>query len=99
MYVSKIILARAKLIFSGYFRSGSRSWSVLHAILLRKTNKLDDYLLRYESGMRKAENDIRRQARNALAREGIIATEGEIRKWRDQNKDIVDRAEPAEPVR
>jgi plasmid stabilization system protein ParE len=59
----------------------------------------DDYLLRYESGMRKAENDIRRQARNALAREGIIATEGEIRKWRDQNKDIVDAAEPMEPVR
>jgi len=44
--------------------------------------------------MRKAENDIRRQARNALAREGIIATE-----WRDKNKDIVDAAEPAEPVR
>lgn len=62
-------------------------------------NTLDDYLLRYESGMRKAENDIRRQARNALAREGIIATEGEIRKWRDKNKDIVDKAEPAEPVR
>ena len=49
--------------------------------------------------MRKAENDIRRQARNALAREGIIATEGEIRKWRDQNKDIVDAAEPAESGR
>jgi hypothetical protein len=62
-------------------------------------NILDDYLLRYESRMRKAENDIRRQARNALAREGIIATEGEIRKWRDKNKDIVDKAEPAEPAR
>jgi plasmid stabilization system protein ParE len=44
--------------------------------------------------MRKAENDIRRQARNALAREGIIATEGEIRKWREKNKDIVEQSLP-----
>lgn len=28
------------------------------------------------------ENAIRREARNALALKGIIATEGEIRKWR-----------------
>lgn len=41
--------------------------------------------------MRKQENDIRRQARNALAREGIIATEGEIRKWREKNKDVVEQ--------
>lgn len=44
----------------------------------------DDHLLKYESHLREAENDIRRQARNALAREGRIATESEIRRWRDR---------------
>lgn len=63
----------------------------------RAEQAVDDYLLRYESGMRKAENDIRRQARNALAREGIIATEGEIRKWREKNKDVEERIMPAAP--
>ncbi|KAL7424942.1 hypothetical protein Q5752_000629 [Cryptotrichosporon argae] len=42
----------------------------------------DDYLLRYESDQRASENEVRRRARNALAREGVIATEGEIRRWR-----------------
>jgi hypothetical protein len=42
----------------------------------------DDYLLKYESAQRDAENAIRREARNALASKGIIATETEIRRWR-----------------
>jgi hypothetical protein len=50
----------------------------------------DNYLLQYESSLRAAENDIRRQARNALAREGRIATEGEIRRWRIENKEILE---------
>lgn len=49
----------------------------------------DNYLLQYESSLRAAENDIRRQARNALAREGRIATEGEIRRWRNENKELL----------
>jgi hypothetical protein len=42
----------------------------------------DNHLLRYESHQRIEENDLRRQARNELAREGMIATETEIRKWK-----------------
>ncbi|ORY34967.1 hypothetical protein BCR39DRAFT_515838 [Naematelia encephala] len=44
----------------------------------------DYHLLDYEHNVRKGENDMRREARNALAREGKIATEGEIRKWRQR---------------
>lgn len=46
----------------------------------------DSHLLKYESHLREKENDIRRQARNALAREGRIATEGEIRGWRNRQE-------------
>ncbi|EIW71742.1 hypothetical protein TREMEDRAFT_60656 [Tremella mesenterica DSM 1558] len=46
----------------------------------------DENLLKYESGIRAAENEIRRKARNALALEGKIATEGEIRRWRDEQE-------------
>ncbi|KLT41367.1 hypothetical protein CC85DRAFT_237721, partial [Cutaneotrichosporon oleaginosum] len=46
----------------------------------------DDYLLKYESAQRDAENAIRREARNALASKGIIATETEIRRWRAQRQ-------------
>ncbi|TXT06309.1 uncharacterized protein COLE_05640 [Cutaneotrichosporon oleaginosum] len=55
----------------------------------------DDYLLKYESAQRDAENAIRREARNALASKGIIATETEIRRWRAQrqaDRDAVDAA-------
>lgn len=44
----------------------------------------DNYLLRFESHQRLHENDIRRRARNELAQRGVIATEGEIRKWKAQ---------------
>lgn len=56
----------------------------------------DDHLLKYESHLREAENDIRRQARNALAREGRIATESEIRRWRDKQAQI--KAEAQAPT-
>ena len=42
----------------------------------------DSHLLKYEAATRRKENDLRRLARNELAKEGIIASEGEIRKWR-----------------
>ncbi|CAD6582558.1 MAG: hypothetical protein TREMPRED_003320 [Tremellales sp. Tagirdzhanova-0007] len=43
----------------------------------------DNYLVPYEQDVRRVENSIRRQARNDLARQGKIATEGEIRGWRE----------------
>ncbi|KAK1923791.1 hypothetical protein DB88DRAFT_313337 [Papiliotrema laurentii] len=43
----------------------------------------DSHLLKYEAETRRRENDLRRLARNELAKEGIIASEGEIRKWRE----------------
>ncbi|WVQ79441.1 hypothetical protein IAT38_001539 [Cryptococcus sp. DSM 104549] len=54
----------------------------------------DDHLLRFEQGHRDSENEIRRQARHALALEGKIATESEIRKWREK-KEAKERAEQA----
>lgn len=42
----------------------------------------DKYLLKYEYAQREAENAMRREARNALAKKGIIATETEIRRWK-----------------
>ena len=55
----------------------------------------DDYLLRYESAQRDAENAIRREARNALARKGIIATEGEIRRWKAERAAEIEAADAA----
>nr|XP_031859031.1 uncharacterized protein CI109_005537 [Kwoniella shandongensis]KAA5526103.1 hypothetical protein CI109_005537 [Kwoniella shandongensis] len=46
----------------------------------------DDHLLKYEHGLREAENEIRRQARASLALQGRIATESEIRGWREKNE-------------
>jgi len=46
------------------------------------TIEADNHLLRYESHQRLEENELRRQARNELAREGMIATETEIRRWK-----------------
>lgn len=51
-------------------------------------------LLKYESAQREAENVIRREARNALASRGIIATEGQIRLWRAEQ--AAERARAAE---
>ncbi len=48
--------------------------------------KSDNHLLKYESSLRASENDLRRQARNELALEGRIATEGEIRRWRERRE-------------
>lgn len=42
----------------------------------------EKYLLRYEHQQREGENELRRLARNELAKKGVIASETEIRKWR-----------------
>ena len=46
------------------------------------SRRTDGHLLQYEHDVRRAENALRREARNDLAREGRIATEGEIGRWR-----------------
>lgn len=64
--------------------------SILHTLLCSDQNpanhitiaRTDDYLLKHEHTVRRSENSLRRQARNELAREGKIATESEIRKWK-----------------
>ncbi len=61
---------------------GLKGFLVSSAGVFGMTIGADNHLLRYESHQRIEENDIRRQARNELAREGIIATETEIRKWK-----------------
>lgn len=61
---------------------GLKGFLVSSAGVFGLTIGADNYLLRYESHQRLEENDMRRQARNELAKEGIIATETEIRKWK-----------------
>lgn len=53
----------------------------------------DNYLLKYESQQRYHENELRRKARNDLARQGIIATESEIRRWKLQKEAEIQEAE------
>jgi hypothetical protein len=43
-----------------------------------------NYLLRFESHQRLHESEIRRRTRNELAQRGVIATKGEIRKWKPE---------------
>ncbi|KAI0320256.1 hypothetical protein OF83DRAFT_618728 [Amylostereum chailletii] len=51
----------------------------------------EDALQSHESVQRKAEHDIRREARIDLTRRGLVATESEILKWR------AERERPSEP--
>lgn len=55
----------------------------------------DNYLLKYESQQRYQENELRRKARNDLARQGIIATESEIRRWKQRKEAEIREAENA----
>lgn len=57
---------------------------------------LDSHLLKHEHGFREAENEIRRKARNSLALEGKIASESEIRKWREKYEKEMSQAKEKE---
>ena len=46
----------------------------------------DTALLSHENQQRMTENDLRREARIDLARRGLVATESQIMKWRDEHK-------------
>jgi hypothetical protein len=46
----------------------------------------ENALLAYEADKRLTENAIRKQARLDLARRGLVATETEIRKWREERE-------------
>lgn len=46
----------------------------------------DTALLSHESQQRMSENDLRREARIDLARRGLVATESQIMKWKDEHK-------------
>lgn len=56
----------------------------------------DNHLLKHEHGFREAENEIRRKARNSLALEGKIASESEIRKWREKYEKEMSQAKEKE---
>ncbi|WVQ96197.1 hypothetical protein IAU59_003300 [Kwoniella sp. CBS 9459] len=71
---------------------GLKAFLVSSATIFGLVVGADNHLLKYESHLREAENDIRRQARAALALEGRIASESEIRKWREANADKVEGA-------
>ncbi|WWC73467.1 uncharacterized protein I206_107437 [Kwoniella pini CBS 10737] len=66
---------------------GLKAFLVSSATIFGLVVGADNHLLKYESHLREAENDIRRQARAELALEGRIASETEIRKWREANKE------------
>lgn len=61
--------------------------------------KIDTHLIRYEHHLRVKENELRRMARNDLAREGKIATETEIRRWREKYDKNLQEAELANAAR
>jgi hypothetical protein len=46
----------------------------------------DTALLSHENQQRLTENDVRREARIDLARRGLVATESQIMKWKDEHK-------------
>jgi hypothetical protein len=46
----------------------------------------DNHLLKYEAEFRKSENAARRKAITALAMEGRVASEMEIKNWRQTNE-------------
>jgi hypothetical protein len=46
----------------------------------------DTALLSHENQQRMSENDLRRQARIDLARRGLVATESQIMKWKDEHR-------------
>ncbi|WVR08279.1 hypothetical protein IAU60_005326 [Kwoniella sp. DSM 27419] len=64
---------------------GLKAFLVSSATIFGLVVGADNDLLKYESHLREAENDIRRQARAELAMEGRIASESEIRRWREAN--------------
>ncbi|KAI0254322.1 hypothetical protein BJV78DRAFT_1186955 [Lactifluus subvellereus] len=46
----------------------------------------DTALLSHENRQRLTENELRREARIDLARRGLVATESQIMKWRDEHQ-------------
>jgi hypothetical protein len=47
-------------------------------------SRADTALLSHENYQRLTENDLRREARIDLARRGLVATESQIMKWKDE---------------
>jgi hypothetical protein len=46
----------------------------------------DTALLSHENQQRLTENDLRREARIDLARRGLVPTESQIMKWKDEHR-------------
>ncbi|WVO13732.1 hypothetical protein L204_101354 [Cryptococcus depauperatus] len=71
--------------FPGFQRQtlGLKAFLTSSATIIGLVLGADDHLLRFEHAHRMEENETRRKARNALALEGKIASEGEIRRWRE----------------
>ncbi|WVW86659.1 hypothetical protein I302_108713 [Kwoniella bestiolae CBS 10118] len=78
---------------------GLKAFLVSSATIFGLVVGADNHLLKYETHLREAENDIRRQARAALAMQGTIASETEIRKWREANKDKLEAQAQAAAAR
>ena len=55
----------------------------------------DEALLSHEHVERKAETDLRREARLDLARRGLVATESEISKWKMEQQKTAQRMNQA----
>jgi len=49
-------------------------------------SRADTALLSHENQQRLSENDLRQQARIDLARRGLVATESQIMKWKDEHR-------------
>jgi hypothetical protein len=60
--------------------------SVFLVTIYGLVSSADTALLSHETRQRQTENELRREARIDLARRGLVATESQIMKWRDDHK-------------
>jgi len=69
---------RQTLAFKGFLVSIITIYGLIY--------RADTALLSHENQQRLTENDLRREARIDLARRGLVATESQIMKWKDERK-------------
>jgi hypothetical protein len=96
----RILSRRQTLAFKGFLVSISRPpfthseflcyWADSDAIfpvtIYGLVSGADTALLSHENQQRLTENDLRREARIDLARRGLVPTESQIMKWKDEHR-------------
>ena len=84
-------LRRQTLAFKAFLTSGATIFGLVVGA--------DTVLLSHEGKQRSEEEMIRRRARTELGRQGIVASEGNIEKWKDETRNRVMRERAEESRR